>query len=66
MILNARRGDGALEYGSQNISFGNFDYKTGFNILTGLQFRRGTFVEVKTSLWSRPAPTLRLIFGYNF
>jgi hypothetical protein len=52
--------------GSRNISFGNFDYETGFNILTGLQFRRGTFVEVKTGLWSRPAPTFRMIFGYNF
>jgi len=50
----------------RNIDFGNFDFDTGFNILTGVQFRRGTFFEVKTSLYSRPAPTLRLIFGYNF
>jgi hypothetical protein len=50
----------------RNIDFGNFDYDTGFNILTGVQFRRGTFFEVKTSLYSRPAPTLRFIFGYNF
>jgi hypothetical protein len=50
----------------RNIDFGNFDYETGFNVLAGLQSRRGTFVEAKTSLWSRPAPVLRLIVGYNF
>ena len=50
----------------RNISFGNFDYETGFNVLAGVQSRRGTFVEMKTSLWSGPAPKLRLIIGYNF
>ena len=55
-----------FERQSRNIDFGNFDYETGLNFLTGLQFRRGTFFEVKTSLWSHPAPTMRLIFGYTF
>jgi hypothetical protein len=41
--------------------FGNFDYETGLNILAGMQSRRGTFVELKTSLYSGPAPKLRLI-----
>jgi hypothetical protein len=50
----------------RNIDFGNFDFDAGFNILAGMQSRRGTFVEAKTSLWSRPAPVLRLIVGYNF
>jgi hypothetical protein len=50
----------------RNIDFGNFDFNTGFNILAGVQFRRGTFFEIKTSIYSRPAPTVRLIFGYNF
>jgi hypothetical protein len=50
----------------RDISFGNFDYETGFNVLAGMQSRKGTFVEMKTSLWSGPAPKLRLIFGYNF
>jgi hypothetical protein len=50
----------------RNIDFGNFDFNTGFNILTGVQFRRGTFFEIKSSVYSRPAPSLRLIFGYNF
>jgi hypothetical protein len=50
----------------RNIDFGNFDYETGFNILAGMQSRRGTFVELKTSLYSGPAPKLRLIIGYTF
>jgi len=50
----------------RNIDFGNFDFDAGFNILLGMQSWRGTFVEAKTSLWSRPAPVLRLIVGYNF
>jgi hypothetical protein len=50
----------------RDISFGNFDYETGFNILMGFENRRGTFFEVKTSLYSQPAPVLRLILGKNF
>jgi hypothetical protein len=52
--------------GGRNISFGNFDYQTGFNILAGAQNRHGTFVEVKTGLYSQPAPVLRLMVGRNF
>jgi hypothetical protein len=51
---------------NRDISFGNFDYETGFNILMGFQSRRGTFFEVKTSLYSQPAPVFRLIVGRNF
>jgi hypothetical protein len=50
----------------RDIDFGNFDFDAGFNILAGMQSPRGTFFEAKTSLWSRPAPVLRLIVGYNF
>ena len=50
----------------RQIDFGNFDYETGFNVLAGVQSRRGMFVELKTSLYSGPAPKLRLIFGYTF
>ena len=50
----------------RQIDFGNFDYETGLNILAGMQSRRGTFIELKTSLYSGPAPKFRLIFGYNF
>jgi hypothetical protein len=50
----------------RDIDFGNFDYETGLNVFTGVRFRRGTFAEVKTSLWAPSVPTLRLIFGYTF
>jgi hypothetical protein len=50
----------------REIDFGNFDYETGFNILAGIQSRRGMFAELKTSLYSGPAPRLRLIIGYTF
>lgn len=50
----------------RQIDFGNFDYETGLNVLAGMQSRKGTFVELKTSLYSGPAPKLRLIIGYNF
>ena len=50
----------------RDIDFGNFEYETGLNVFAGLRFRRGTFVEVKTSLWANSVPTLRLIFGYTF
>lgn len=50
---------------SGNISFSNFNYKTGFNVFVGGQ-KRKTFVEMKTSLWSGKAPVLRLFIGYNF
>jgi hypothetical protein len=52
--------------GDNKISFGDFQYQTGFNILMGMQSRRGVFFEAKTSIYSRPAPTLRLILGYSF
>jgi hypothetical protein len=52
--------------GRSDISFSNFEYQTGMNIFTGVKFRRGTFAEVKTSLWARGVPTLRLAFGYMF
>jgi hypothetical protein len=50
----------------REIDFGNFEYDTGLNVFAGVRFRRGTFVEVKTSLWAKSVPTLRLIFGYTF
>ncbi len=52
--------------GGKRVDFGEFHSDTGLNILGGLRFRRGTFVELKTTVYSEPAPTLRLIFGYNF
>jgi hypothetical protein len=50
----------------REIDFGNFEFETGLNVFTGVRFRRGTFVEVKSNLWAHSVPTLRLIFGYTF
>ena len=50
----------------RQIDFGNFDYETGLNVLAGMQSRKGTFLELKTSSYSGPAPNLRLLIGYNF
>lgn len=50
---------------SGNVSFGNFNYKTGFNVFLGAQ-KHKTFVEMKTALWSDGAPVLRLLVGINF
>ncbi len=50
----------------RDINFSNFDYETGLNVLAGVQSRKGTFVELKTSLYSGLAPKLRVIVGYNF
>jgi hypothetical protein len=50
---------------SGDTSFSDFTYKTGFNVFLGAQ-KNKMFVEMKTSLWSDPAPVLRLFVGYNF
>jgi hypothetical protein len=52
--------------GKRDISFSDFNYETGLNFFSGVRFRRGTFAEVKTSLWAPGVPTLRLMFGYTF
>jgi hypothetical protein len=54
------------ETDEDRIDFGDFKSDIGLNILGGVRFRSGTFVELKTTVYSQPAPTLRLIFGYNF
>jgi hypothetical protein len=50
----------------KRIDFGNFHSDTGLNILGGLRYRSGTFMELKTSVYTDSAPTLRFIVGYNF
>jgi hypothetical protein len=49
---------------SRDIDFDDFDFNAGFNILSGVQFRSGMFVEAKTSVYS--SPHFRMIVGYNF
>lgn len=58
--FNRQNGEGS------RIDFGEFHGNVGLNILGGIQYRSGMFVELKTSVYAAPAPTLRLIFGYNF
>lgn len=48
------------------IDFGEFEYSTSLNILGGIQYRGGAFIELKSSLYSEQSSGLRLIFGYNF
>jgi hypothetical protein len=52
--------------GGSRVDFGDFHSDTGLNILGGVRFRSGTFMELKTSVYSDTAPTLRLMVGYNF
>jgi hypothetical protein len=47
-----------------DIDFDDFEYDTGLNILTGVEFRSGLFFEAKTTVYA--APHLRLIVGYTF
>lgn len=54
------------EEGDSRIDFGDFKSDVGLNILGGIRSRGGTFVELKTTVYSDPSPTLRLIVGYNF
>jgi len=48
------------------VDFSDFHYSVGLNLLAGVRYRSGMFTEIKTSVYSKPAPTLRLIIGYNF
>jgi len=48
------------------IDFGDFHSDTGLNILGGVRYRSGMFMELKTSVYSNPSPTLRLVIGYDF
>jgi hypothetical protein len=44
--------------------FSGFDFGGSLNVLTGVEFRNGMFVELKSSAYS--GPTTRLLVGYNF
>lgn len=48
------------------IDFGDFRSDVGLNILGGIRYRGGMFAELKTTVYSDPSPTLRLIVGYNY
>lgn len=50
----------------RDVDFDDLDTDVSLNIFGGIQNRNGMFVELKTSVYADPAPTLRLIVGYNF
>lgn len=54
----------AAERGEREISFDDFDYETSLNILAGVEFRSGMFVEMKGTAYSRP--NVKLLIGYSF
>jgi hypothetical protein len=53
------------EDGGKRIYFGDFHSDTALNILGGVRTRR-VFMELRTSVYSNPSPTLRLVVGYTF
>jgi hypothetical protein len=55
-----------LDGSGSRIDFGDFKSDVGLNILGGLRYRSGVFIELKTSVYSDHSPTLRMIVGYNF
>ena len=54
------------EEDGQRIDFGEFESDTALNILAGVRRRGGMFLELKTSIYSDPSPTLRMTVGYTF
>lgn len=55
-----------LQRSDRSVDFSDFDYDGCLNLLGGIENRNGLFFEMKASVYARPAPTLRLIVGYNF
>jgi hypothetical protein len=54
------------EEDGKRIDFGDFHSDTALNILGGVRRRGGMFLELKTSVYSRPSPTMRMTVGYTF
>jgi hypothetical protein len=54
------------EEDGRRIDFGDFHSDTALNILGGVRRRSGVFLEMKTSVYSGPSPTLRMTVGYTF
>ena len=54
------------ETGERRIDFDDFHSDSALNILGGVQNRNGIFMELRTSVYSAPSPTLRLSVGYTF
>ena len=54
------------EQDGQRIDFGDFHSDTALNILGGVRRRGGMFLELKTSVYSGPSPTMTMTVGYTF
>jgi hypothetical protein len=52
--------------GGRRIDFGDFHSDSALNIVAGARYRSGVFLEARTSIYSDPSPTLRLMVGYSF
>ena len=50
----------------EGIDFGDLDYAAGLNLFTGIESRKGFFIETKATLWASPNPVFRVIFGWTF
>jgi hypothetical protein len=56
--------DRGLEVEESGIDFDDFDYDTGLNLLGGVEWRDGPFVEFKASAYG--GPSIRVQIGYTF
>ena len=54
------------EEDGRRIDFGEFHSDTALNIIGGVRRRGGMFMELKTSIYAAPSPTLRMVVGYTF
>ncbi len=60
--VSFKRPDGS----GKRIDFGEFSGDVALNIIGGVRYRSGMFAEMRTSIYSNPSPTLRLVLGYSF
>ena len=56
----------SLTRNDRNVDFDDLDTDVSLNLFGGIQNRNGMFLEMKTSVYADPAPSLRLIVGFNF
>jgi len=54
------------EENGSRFDFGDFTTDGALNIVGGIKRRNGLFMELRTSIYSRPSPTMRLMIGYTF
>ena len=50
--------------GDNSVDFSDFTFKTGLNVLAGVEYRSGVFYELKAGVWT--IPSLRVMVGYRF